>query len=249
MTANQPKKTVGARVSAVTEDPKLAAGLAAAGTLIVGAFAAVGISGDLLPRMVRNEPIWTAVLVCAALILVAIAVFSSNAKLIVVPLTLVLLGIVVTGVLSLQQRENPQVAVTADVDESGKVLLAVTASASSLRSDERMLVQLVGLTRELAGGELKAACRQSQSTADADRDDLDVLISNETGSAANGASSLVVQAFAAEDAYVRYCALAILGERSVSNAADDRFAWAYIDTPVLPAVPEATTPAPTATGP
>jgi len=60
--ANQPKKTVVARVSAVTEDPKPAAGLAAAGTLIVGAFAAVGISGDLLPRMVRNEPILTAVL-------------------------------------------------------------------------------------------------------------------------------------------------------------------------------------------
>jgi len=98
----------------------------------------------------------------------------------------------------------------------------------------------VGLTDILKPGPQGEACRNSWREDDEERDDLDVLVWNETGSAADGTAEVEVSAYAEAGKYEQFCALAILSSRSVSE-----LAWAYIDAPALPAVESTDAPTPT----
>lgn len=121
-------------------------------------FAALGVSGDLLPRMVRNHPGTSLlVLIVAILAIIGAAAITSRSAnpsryLIypVVMLGLALIGAAAVAAHSQTIREVPSVTLSLARTEDGGLMVTSKASASSLRSDERMLTRVVALFRPLA---------------------------------------------------------------------------------------------------
>jgi hypothetical protein len=126
--------------------PALAGGTA----LVVAALAAVGVSGGVLTRTVRNEPQTIAKLVIAALLIVAIPTLVLVRKRLLVALCLLaLLGVLGTtvwvGAESVAEREQPRVALSAST--KGQVTtITINASGTGLKSKQDMLVQLQAVT-------------------------------------------------------------------------------------------------------
>lgn len=144
--------------------------LAAAGGLVVGVLAATGITGDLLVRMVRNEPSRVGgpliVLLALGLIVGACTAWQNSTswlRMVIVAATIVAGGslgaLAFWGAEVQNDREIPSVALELTDGDRG-LSLHVTASASSLPSDDVLLVQVLELpdpTDTLE--ELKLACK------------------------------------------------------------------------------------------
>ncbi len=158
-----------------TRDFKVSPEIAAAVALLVAALAAVGVSGALLARAVRNSPGLMALVVSVAILVPAVALVGSAWRaqrhgLAILTGVLALAGIyaVLFGAASLALSETPSVSASAELTENG-YLVTVDAKAAGLRADQDMLVQLQGLATFPEDGsmsELEPACVDSRLTTD-----------------------------------------------------------------------------------
>jgi hypothetical protein len=138
-------------------------GIALGMAAIIGVFTALGIQGDLLARMLRNEPRWTTIAFILALMGVVAglvgAIFSGRRRpqrwVSFLGVLLLFGGAVVAiwvGVTSLGLRDQPtltirplEVTPTSTIDPSpASVLLRITAGGSFLTSRDRMLLRVAG---------------------------------------------------------------------------------------------------------
>jgi hypothetical protein len=214
----------GAHVSEWAKNPAVGA------VAIVAVLAAVGVAGDLLPRLVRNEPLWAAVLVSVAVGSLFVMLLGGRTSHVVgtVLLAAALIGMTVLGVTSLSERETPQVALTLSRDaETAQLSVAIVAGATSLRSTETMLVQVVGLPEALTGERLHEECVGNRDPVDEADDDLEVLLWNETGPDQTGRAAVETMLDVAEEEYEVVCVAVLLFDRDRGSAADDRVAYAY----------------------
>ena len=136
--------------------------LAIAATLIAGIFAALGVSGSLLARMVRNDAYSARnVLLLAIVGVVTLAVVAAfRAKIWLFILPLLLLGVSLwlaasVAAESQRQRENPSISLTVSHPSSGPMTLTAKATGSSLRSSERMLLRVAYILRSLSITEIQ----------------------------------------------------------------------------------------------
>lgn len=128
--------------------------LAVAAGLVVGVLAAVGVVGDQLSRMVRNHPLWSAFPLGVLLVFGGLIAASQASKVrthkkitrviaVGVPLVLIVeLGI---GAFSQTTRENPGIRIWFE-GTGVDVFVHASATGSGLRSDERMLLQVLAIT-------------------------------------------------------------------------------------------------------
>jgi hypothetical protein len=213
------------RLSEWAKNPALGA------VAVVAVFAAVGIAGDLLPRLVRNHPYWAMLLVSAAVASLFVMLIGRGRLLLIGTLLLAgaLVGVVVLGVVSQSEREIPHVslAVTQTAGPPASTSLAITGSASSQRSTETMLVQVVGFPTAIDPEVLSGVCRGSRRTDDARDDRFQVLLWNESGPDQSGKSSVETTLDLPADGFAVVCVGVFLRDRDRNNGEDDRFAWTY----------------------
>lgn len=205
----------------------LPTGLAAAVALVVAAFAAVGVAGELLTRAVRNSPEWMATFVTVAFAIVAVATVAQMrrrdqraARWAVVLLTLVVGAAVFFGAFTVSDREKPSIAMSASTDNR-VTTISVVASASSLRTNEGMQVQVFGLPK----------IDTTDDRCELEPEDIpvvDVLTSQRSGPDANGdvASSISVEV--KEGLYPAICGFVALRDRDTEDPSDDRLVSAYL---------------------
>ena len=153
----------------------LTAPLAAAAALTVGVLASVGVSGGLLTRAVRNNPDEMAAVASAVLLIVGLAVvlafrgspfWAATTALLLLP---VLVSVVFLGAGSLNDRELPRIAISMELDDD-YALVSVEASASSMPSSDKMLVQVIALHPSISNERLFQVCNWSQQDSTAGRD-------------------------------------------------------------------------------
>jgi len=131
--------------------------LGIAGTLIVTVFAALGVSGNLLARMVRDDPQASRnILVLGIGMVVVAAVITAIPKVangwVVVPvigLAVVLSLAAHAAAVSQGKRENPSISLTLAPTQSGGLSLTAKATGSSLKSNDRLLLRVTAITRRL----------------------------------------------------------------------------------------------------
>lgn len=131
--------------------PALGGPLAAAVALVVAVLAAIGVSGELLARAVRNDPNKLAVSVIAILVItgswLARNLYLAGQKLGLLPLGLLILtlcGVVLLGAQSVAEREIPPVSLSASTEQS-LVTVDVVATAAGVPSYTDVLVQVIAL--------------------------------------------------------------------------------------------------------
>ena len=215
------------------------------GPLVVSLFAAVGISGDYLTRAVRNNTddvtFWFSVVI-AGLVLPFIGFLLSKSgkqewwtQLISIGgIALVLLGSIMTihiAANSLSEREMP--GITAETtwpeDDSTDVTITVAATGASLRAQENLLLRVIGI-RTTDQQELDDQCILDDRTLRPTiSESVRVLARGVVGPEPNGTAKqkVVVEADSAEFDFV--CAYALLRDRDLSAAEDDRWAWMVLD--------------------
>lgn len=140
--------------------------LGAAVAVVVAVLAAVGVSGDLLTRAVRNRPYELGGVIVAVLVLVGATVAwlsrrKPAAAFVIAALTVLLAIAVGVGARSIVDREQPLVTLTSQFTEQF-IEITVTASGSGLRSDEDMLVQLQALSSFPENWDATLSCRTSR---------------------------------------------------------------------------------------
>jgi hypothetical protein len=141
-----------------------------------------------------------------------------------------LLAITALGAWSQTAREVPQVSlgVTRDAD-AAMSSIAVTGSGTSLRSEETMLVQVLGFPRALPADELFRTCRGHQWGHDPADDSFQLLLWNESGPDQAGTSTVDTTLHVPEGDFAVVCVGVLLYERNTDDPSDDRVAWAYTD--------------------
>jgi hypothetical protein len=150
----------------------LGAVLGIATTTVVAVFAALGVSGNLLARMVRNDPSsasWILSLAIIAVLLAAIvtALPAVRNELIVVPIVglgIVLIFAALEGAHSQGKRENPSISLSLTKSQAGNLTLTAKATGSSLRSDDRMLLRVAAIIRPLSTKELPGLSTADRTT-------------------------------------------------------------------------------------
>lgn len=136
--------------------------LGIATTTVVAVFAALGVSGNLLARMVRNDPDsirWILFFAIVAVILLTAitAIQRLPNELIVLPvlgLGVVLIIAANAAADSQRKRENPSISLSLAKSQSGVLTLTAKATGSSLRPNDRMLLRVAAILRPLAVTEL-----------------------------------------------------------------------------------------------
>ncbi len=129
--------------------------MAAAGTLVVGVLAALGVSGNLLARMVRRFPLITFLILTAVIAFVSLLLVSTLLQerlpvarvlsvVSVVGLAIALGFAAGFGARSQTYRENPSVSLSVTKSEKS-ISVTAKATGSALRSDDRMLLRVLGL--------------------------------------------------------------------------------------------------------
>jgi hypothetical protein len=222
------------------------AGAALGATAVVTVLSAIGIQGDLLPRLVRNEPTKAAVLVSVAVVAVLLLLFKSlELRLLgVCALAVALVLIIVQGVQSLSDRENPGLTLATSSTPStspttaGTLTITVSATATSLRNQETMLVQLIAFPTAVGPSELADECTTTRRLDDPEKDGLVVLLWEESGPDQAGKTTADSTVDIPSDAYAQVCALVRLRDRDTGVTGDDRYTWGYRTTrPELTAGP------------
>lgn len=131
--------------------------LGIAASLIVTVFAALGVSGNLLARMVRDDPVASRnILVLGIVMVVVAAVITAIPQVgnywVVVPvigLAVVLSLAAHAAAVSQNKRENPSISLTLAPTPSGGLSLTAKATGSSLKSNDRLLLRVTAITRRL----------------------------------------------------------------------------------------------------
>lgn len=205
---------------------ELPGGIAAAVALVVAGLAAVGVSGGMLVRAVRNAPGAMAFLL-AFVVLAAFAVpvlSSARKKHLGVALVLGLIGgaavlAIFLGAASVDDRDQPSVAVTTTTSAAGIVTVKVKATANGLRSQEDMLVQIQGISGAFPqDADAEAAMRPGCLTSRFYRPPAgtpaitypgDLLSWSQAGAGADGTASVEVSAEVASQKVRGVCVAAI----------------------------------------
>ena len=207
------------------------ASVGAGAAVIIGLLAAVGVSGDLLERMVRNQP-WSYLPVAGAVLaalLLLVPVHREIVRTVAIPLFAVsLLAAGFLGVRSLAEREQPQLSIALKHGAKGlPFVLDVKASATSLRSGESMLLRVIALKKgvkpDLAS--IEAVCNTPQF---ADSRKVSILSWTETGPNLKGEAKAELSMDAPTGSSF-YCAYAALRNRQGTNVLHTaRHNWAVL---------------------
>ncbi len=178
----------------------LTATLGVAATLIVAVFAALGVSGDLLARMVRNDPTGSRnVLVLAIVAVVGMAVVTAVQHL---PNALVVAPVLLLGYALVQaadvatasqdSRDQPAVSLSLARPASGGLAVTAKATGSGLRAKDLLFLRVTTLAGLANPGELRQAteveCRRREMHA-SDAARARVLLWTETGPQGTGEST------------------------------------------------------------
>jgi hypothetical protein len=212
--------------------------MAAAGTLVVGVLAALGISGNLLTRMVRHYPVLAAGMLTAVIILISLLLVLtvSQKRIQVMPIALLAAALVFAAVLgakSQTDRENPSVSLSITKSEKGAISVTAKATGAALRSDDKMLLRMLGLTGSFKSNtELKQKasdeCRWGNLLRHDPKVPQQVLAWIETGPNASGEASAETTIPVPSD--LRYvCAFAILSPHGSAVKEPGPSNWALID--------------------
>jgi hypothetical protein len=160
--------------SGKTDFSGLGATLGIAATLIVAVFAALGVSGNLLARMVRNDPqaskniLWLAIaMVVFAGVITALSTRANSwlaAPVFGLGVALVLAAN--AAAVSQEKRENPSISLSLSRTQSGSGGLTLTAKAtgSSLKSNDRLLLRVAAVIRRLAVKEMAGPKANERTT-------------------------------------------------------------------------------------
>jgi hypothetical protein len=212
---------------------------------IIGVFTALGIQGDLLARMLRNEPTW--VTVAFVLAIVGVVVGSVGAILArgrpqnwvtFVGVALLCLGALIAvgvGVAGVGVRDQPTInikpleitPISATDPTPAGVLVRVTASGSFLASGDRMLLRVSGFPD---GANTQAVWNACSSTAG---DYLkveggDVLAAGESGPSTTGTTSNTLTLRVSTKSYRYICSHAVLSPQP-GKTADERWVTTLVD--------------------
>ena len=214
------------------------AALALGVTLVVAVLGALGIQGDLLTRMVRNVPIFVSIAFALVLVGLAIPFFASQASdrtkrwLTGVSAGLVVAGALVTvgvAAFSMTEREQPTLAIapTWSTEAPGEATLEIKASASSLRTDEDLLLRVIGLKG--SGVDIMHLCRTPDWESYLPSRSETVLAWSTSGPAVTGLASVGTSLPVSANQYDYVCAYAALRDRSTNDNADDRWTVSILD--------------------
>lgn len=215
----------------------------AAVTLVVAALAAVGVSGDYVPRLVRDQPATVATVMWIALagaVLIAAAVALASAELNEayswVPSVVGFVGAFVVlgsafwavdlGTDSISDREQPR-AVLSAATVGDVVTVSVDAHGSSLTLSETMLVQVIGLkhvSNTLSGND--GLCTVSRLGDNLNPNTGTLLAWERLGADSKGDASGVVKVEIARDEFQGVCAFGALTDRpNVNEATSNNARW------------------------
>jgi hypothetical protein len=149
----------------------LGAVLGIATTTVVAVFAALGVSGNLLARMVRNDPDSIRWILFFAIIAVLVAAVVTAFR--SLPTEWIVLPVIGLGVVliiaanaatdSQRKRENPAISLSLTRSQS-RLTLTAKATASSLRSNDRMLLRVAAILRPLGVKELPGSTTTDRTT-------------------------------------------------------------------------------------
>jgi hypothetical protein len=214
--------------------PELArAAVVLAVALVVGMFTALGIQGELLTRAARNDPIHITIAFGVVILGLVIPLIPGVNNVVIDAICIVLVAggaiyALALGGISLAERETPILSMTptwSDADTSA-VSVKVTASATSLRSHEDIVLRVAALTP----GSEKALRDQCRTKAGPWEDPTlagtgKVLAWGTSGPGTGGDAVVTVTVRAHSKATDYVCAYAELRDRSPNRLDDDRFSW------------------------
>jgi len=140
------------------DEAKLTKLLSGTVAVFVAALAAVGVTGDILTRAVRNYPILISVLLITTIVATLGFFTASNnsrrspdrQRVIKLRYLLIIItatsATIIAGALSVALREHPGIALQADYAD-GQVTLTVESKAAGLSTTDQLSVQVLGLSR------------------------------------------------------------------------------------------------------
>src|SRR4051812_40748491 len=109
-------------------------------------------------------------------------------------------------IFSLSDRENPSVAITWQPENNTQIRLKVSAAATSLRNRESVLVQVLGFPEPPVGPLwLKDQCITSRRLDDIEKDDLAVLLWEDSGPDQEGKSTVTSSIHFTQGLYAAAC--------------------------------------------
>jgi hypothetical protein len=218
----------------MSDSDGLPIGVAATVTLVVAALAAVGITGDFVPRMVRDEPnfvkafMWIA-LAGAAVIALAVVLRGTwglwlgfGGAIVVLVATAWAVSL---GASSVADREQPRVVLSAATGEHDVVTISVDVSGAGLRPRDDMLVQVLGLKTLGRLDESISFCEQSQLRMTVKPEDGELLAWERLGPDNKGNVNGTVKVEVIANGFQGVCAFGALApkdEVESSRAGSDR---------------------------
>lgn len=235
----------------------------AALAVVVAIFAALGIEEDILRRMVRNFPDATAtaislVIIGASVPVVLLLIRMSRpwVTVLLVILSIVSAFLVIIGMTrvlhigadSLNSRDMPGLSLSAVKSESGSIIVTSEATASALRSSEKMLLRIYAVGTS-DSEDLVTLCRSAQEPASAvPSSGSRVLQWGEAGPDGTGAAKVSQTLTINDDDFSFVCAYAAL-ERAPDEDGKAYLAWSVVDLRSLTFAPLEPEPTPASTIP
>lgn len=213
---------------------------------IISVFTALGIQGELLARMLRNEPGWTTVAFILALTGVVVGLVGTIRGGRVKRLQWVsFLGVlllfggavvaILVGVTSLGVRDQPTLSIrplevtpTSTNDPTPtSVLLQITAGGSYLASRDRMLLRVAAFPGRVTTQAVWNACSNTAGdfliVADGD-----VLAAGESGPSTTGTTTNTLTLRVSTGSYRYVCSHVVLSPQQ-GNASDGRWVTMLVD--------------------
>ena len=214
--------------------------MAVAGSLVVGVLAALGVAGNLLARMARNHVLLSFGIMAAVIAFVSLLLLTTvlHGRLRIVPvvgLAITLILAAALGASSQSTRENPYISLSLAKSDKGILTLTAKAAGSGLRSDEEMLLRVLGLKgsseTRIAHSKIDEQCRYASLTPLDSHIPQQVMAWIETGPNVSGDAS--TETAIPVPSNLRYvCAFAILssrGDPEDPNRPPTQSSWALID--------------------
>lgn len=253
----------GSKGESETPAPKgfaLSPALAGSLALVLAALGTIGLSGEGLLRAVRNHPAqmgWAVGLTLISTGLLTLPWGRKRSTAVQRALNVVLIGGVVwaiaLGSVSLRAREVPSVTIQGAEDGKGKVTLTIEGKGQSLRTDEQLQVQVLGLKDPFKGvtSSLIGLCeqhhvaqyepgigwREPASYSSAFDKSATVLAWDRVGPDRTGLATSQLKIEYVADDYAAVCAFVDTPYRSgdvKEGGLDPRTSVSYYSTPRLP---------------
>lgn len=221
--------------------------------LLIAVLAAIGLQGDLLLRLIRNEPIIMGVAIALTLfggvLSAAILLWKAQAwaKWAVASGVLIAAGGLILGVMygaiSFDRRELPSLDLTVERLDENTISVSAVASVISLKTHEKMLMRVLMFGDPGPDKNPHELCNSYSTDRPAEHDEARVLFWGETGVGANGAGSTTWTGKVTIGEEVRHvCALTVNTARKGEK--DNGISqWVIAITDVTPLAPATEPPA------